>query len=164
MFASPLDQCIDHTFLVPRHTMDFGMRHLTDRKEQGHPADVMAMSWGFHGDFMADTGGKFPPVVGGGSILVARVSRHGREVSGRVQQGVNAATSLWGGSRGAMDMVHAVSTHRKRIDQRWAWFHGMMNFPKHPIRGSYSYHTYVNTICYIYIYIVLSDVIRLKVN
>ena len=40
-------------------------------------------------------------------------------------------------------MVHAVSTHQKRIDQRWAWFHGMMNFPKNSIRGSYSYHTYV---------------------
>jgi hypothetical protein len=52
MFASPLDQCIDHTFLVPRHTMDFGMRHLTDRKEQGHPAD-----------------GDFPPVVGGGGTI-----------------------------------------------------------------------------------------------
>ena len=84
MFASPLDQCIDHTFL-PRHTMDFGMRHLTDRKEQGHLAD-----------------GEFPPVVGGVHHSPAWVTP--REVSGGVQQGVIAATSLWGGSRGAMDM------------------------------------------------------------
>jgi hypothetical protein len=87
MFASPLDQCIDHTFLVPRHTMDFGMRHLTDRKEQGHPAD-----------------GDFPPVVGGGGTIRPSAWVTPREVSGGVQQGVIAATSLWGGSRGAKDM------------------------------------------------------------